>query len=49
MSGSPLAARLQHYVLADAGFRRYLDHIRGRLQEKMARAIKRLGGIGVVP
>ena len=49
MSGSPLAARLQHYVLADAGFRRHMDHIRGRLQEKMARAIKRLRGIGVVP
>ena len=49
MSGSPLAARLQHYVLADAGFRRHMDHIRGRLQEKMARAIKRLQAIGVVP
>jgi DNA-binding transcriptional MocR family regulator len=49
MSGSPVAAQLQHYVLADAGFRRHMDHVRGRLQEKMTRAIARLKGVGVMP
>jgi len=49
MSGSPLAASLQHYVLADAGFRRHMDHVRARLQDKVTRTIKRLKVIGVVP
>lgn len=49
MSGSPLAASLQHYVLADAGFRRHMHHVRARLQEKQARTIKRLKVIGVTP
>jgi DNA-binding transcriptional MocR family regulator len=49
MSGSPLAARLLHHVLANAGFRRHMDQVRARLQEKMARTIKRLRGIGVLP
>ena len=49
MSGSPLAAKLLHHTLADAGFRRHMDHVRARLQEKMDRTIKRLKGIGVIP
>jgi DNA-binding transcriptional MocR family regulator len=49
MSGSPLAASLQHYVLADAGFRRHMDHVRARLQEKQTHTIKRLKVIGVTP
>jgi len=49
MSGSPLTARLLHEVLANAGFRRHMDQIRARLQEKMARTTKRLKAIGVMP
>ena len=49
MSGSPLAAKLLHHTLADAGFRRHMDHVRARLQEKMDRTIKRLKGMGVMP
>jgi DNA-binding transcriptional MocR family regulator len=49
MSGSPLAAQLLHHVLADGGFRRHMDQVRLRLQEKMDRTVKRLKGIGVTP
>ena len=49
MSGSPLAAKLLHYVLADGGFRRHMDQVRDRLQERMDRSIKRLKNIGVTP
>jgi DNA-binding transcriptional MocR family regulator len=49
MSGSPLAERLLHHVLADAGFRRHMDQLKARLQDKMARTIKRLKGIGLMP
>jgi DNA-binding transcriptional MocR family regulator len=49
MSGSPLAAKLLHHALADGGFRRHMDQVRARLQEKMDRTIKRLKGIGVIP
>jgi DNA-binding transcriptional MocR family regulator len=44
-----LAAKLLHHTLADGGFRRHMDHVRARLQEKMERTIKRLKGIGVMP
>jgi hypothetical protein len=37
-----LAAKLLHHALADGGFRRHMDQVRGRLQEKMDRTIKRL-------
>jgi DNA-binding transcriptional MocR family regulator len=47
MSGSPLSAKLLLQALADGGFRRHLDQVRVRLQEKMDRTIKRLQGIGV--
>jgi DNA-binding transcriptional MocR family regulator len=49
MSGSPLAARLLHHVLGDAGFRRHMDQTRARLQHAMARTLRRLKGIGVMP
>ena len=49
MSGSPLVATLLHHVLADGGFRRHIEHVRGRLQMKMDRTIKRLKGIGIKP
>jgi DNA-binding transcriptional MocR family regulator len=49
MSGSPLAARLLHHVLADGGFRRHMDQTRARLQERMDRTIRRLKGVGVMP
>jgi DNA-binding transcriptional MocR family regulator len=49
MSGSPLAAMLLHHALADGGYRRHMEHVRARLQERMDRTIKRLKGIGVIP
>jgi DNA-binding transcriptional MocR family regulator len=49
MSGSPFAAKLLHHALADGGYRRHMDQVRTRLQEKMDRTIKRLKGIGVMP
>jgi len=49
MSGSPLAAKLLHHALADGGYRRHMDQVRIRLQEKMDRTIKRLKGIRVIP
>ena len=36
-------------ALADGGFRRHMEQVRIRLQEKMDRTIKRLKGIGVIP
>ncbi|HLZ98143.1 MAG TPA: aminotransferase class I/II-fold pyridoxal phosphate-dependent enzyme [Steroidobacteraceae bacterium] len=44
-----MAAKLLHHVLSDGGFRRHMDQVRARLQEKMDRTIKRLKSIGVVP
>jgi len=49
MSGSPLAAQLLHFALADGGFRRHMVKIRSRLQQKMERALKRLKVIGIRP
>jgi DNA-binding transcriptional MocR family regulator len=49
MSGNSLAAKLLHQALADGGFRRHMEQVRIRLQEKMDRTIKRLKGIGVIP
>jgi DNA-binding transcriptional MocR family regulator len=49
MSGSSLAAKLLHQTLADGGFRRHMEQVRVRLQEKMDRTIKRLKGMGVMP
>ena len=49
MSGSPLAAMLLHYALADGSYRRHMEQMRIRLQVKMDRTIKRLKSIGVVP
>ena len=49
LSGNSLAAKLLHQTLADGGFRRHMEHVRGRLQGKMERTIKRLSAIGLVP
>jgi DNA-binding transcriptional MocR family regulator len=49
MSGSPLAERLLHHALADGSYRRHMEQVRTRLQEKMQRTIKRLKAIGVMP
>jgi DNA-binding transcriptional MocR family regulator len=49
MSGSPLAAKLLHHALADSSYRRHMEQVRTRLQERMDRTIKRLKGIGVMP
>jgi DNA-binding transcriptional MocR family regulator len=49
MSGNPLAAKLLHCTLADGGYRRHMEHVRRRLQLKMAGAIKKLKGLGVIP
>jgi DNA-binding transcriptional MocR family regulator len=44
-----LAAKLLHQALADGSFRRHMEQVRIRLQEKMDRTIKRLKGVGVIP
>jgi len=49
MSGSPLAAQLLHHVLADGGFRRHLERIRGRLDDARDRTLKRLKSVGILP
>jgi DNA-binding transcriptional MocR family regulator len=49
LSGNSLAAKLLHQTLADSGFRRHMEHVRGRLRHNMERTVKLLTGIGLVP
>jgi DNA-binding transcriptional MocR family regulator len=49
MSGSPIAAELVQTMLTDGAFRRHMERVRGRLDQARAKAIRRLGTIGITP